>query len=352
MKIETNLFKPFTVGQFIIANVLISFTILALLFRSAFASFNHFMISFIWAFAITFTQWLGPVLVNYLLDKRLKWMHRPLTRTFIQIISLLLWSVVAFVAVQSVMYYIIHGLTPDRSWEYIRVSILLTFLIALFLSVLFTAFGFFKAWRRSVLNEAELQSKMLAYKYESLRNQLNPHFLFNSLNVLADLVYTDQEQAVKFIRQLSDMFQYVLDSRDKELVSLKEELEFLNAYMYLLNTRFGDKLRVNISIDENASGYVVPMSLQLLVENAVKHNEISEKNPLKVFISNENGFLRVENVKKPKLAGEISKNTGLKNISQQYNHLSDKEIEVIETGNTFSVRIPLIKEAENESTDH
>jgi two-component system, LytTR family, sensor kinase len=352
MKTETNLFKPFTFGQFIIANLLISFSVLALFFKNSFESVNYFLIGFIWAFAITSTQWLGPVLINYFLDKRMKWMNRPVTRTFIQIISLLLWSVLAYIAVQSVMYYFIRGLTPDRSWEYIRVSILLTFLIALFLSVLFTAVGFFKAWRQSVLNEAELQSRMLAYKYESLRNQLNPHFLFNSLNVLADLVYTDQEQAVKFIRQLSDLFQYVLDSRDKELVTLKEEMQFLNAYMYLLNTRFGDKLKVNISIDENTEGYVVPMSLQLLVENAVKHNEVSEKNPLKVFISNENGFLRVENVKKPRIAGEISKNTGLKNISLQYNHLSEKDIEVIETGNTFSVRIPLIKEEEHERTDH
>lgn len=352
MKSTIDLFKPLNTVQFIAANLFVSFLILVLFFRNAFISTNAFLLSFLWAFIICSTQWMGPVIINYFLDKKLKWMERPVTRTFIEIISLLLWSVSAFIVVQTTMYWLIHGVTPAQSWPTIAGALIVTTMIALFLAMLFTSIGFFRSWRRSVLKEAELQSQMLSYKYESLRNQLNPHFLFNSLNVLSDLVYTDQGQAVKFIRQLSDLFHYVLDSRDKELVTLKEEMEFLNAYMYLLNTRFGDKLKVQVNIDEKTQGYIVPMSLQLLVENAVKHNEVSEKHPLKVFITNENGFLRVENVKQPKIAGEISKNTGLKNINQQYSLLVEKEIEIVETGSTFSVKIPLIKTTENEGTDH
>lgn len=352
MKTKINLFKPLNTVQFIGANLLVSFLILVIFFRNAFNSAESFFLSFLWAFIICSTQWMGPVLINYFLDKKLKWMEKPVSRTFIEIVTLVLWSLGAFIVVQATMYWLIHGVTPAQSWSNIAGALVVTTMIALFLAMLFTSIGFFRAWRRSVLKEAELHAQMLSYKYESLRNQLNPHFLFNSLNVLSDLVYTDQEQAVKFIRQLSDLFHYVLDSRDKELVTLKEEVEFLKAYMYLLNTRFGEKLKVHVNIDEKTEGYVVPMSLQLLVENAVKHNEVSEKHPLKVFISNENGFLRVENVKQPKIAGEISKNTGLKNINQQYSLLVEKEIEVVETGNTFSVKIPLIKTTDNEGTDH
>jgi len=125
---------------------------------------------------------------------------------------------------------------------------------------------------------------MLAYKYESLRNQINPHFLFNSLNVLSDLVYDDQVLAIKFIRQLSDLFRYILDSRDKELVPLSEELEFIRSFTFLLKTRFEQKLTIDIEVQPGQNDYIVPMTLQLLIENAVKHNEVSEAFPLRIQI--------------------------------------------------------------------
>lgn len=194
----------------------------------------------VWSFAICSTQWLGPIIINYLLDKKYRWIDQPIKRTFIEIFFLLLWSVSAFIAVQTIMYYLVHGLTPGQSWDSITGSIIITFLISFFISLTFTAIGFFRAWQKSALSEAEMKTQVMAYKYESLRNQLNPHFLFNSFNVLSDLVYTDQAQAVKFIRQMSDLFHYVLDSRDKELVPLQEEMEFMNAYTFLMKTRFGD----------------------------------------------------------------------------------------------------------------
>jgi len=196
------------------------------------------------------------------------------------------------------------------------------------------------------MNEAELKSEMMAYKYESLRNQINPHFLFNSFNVLSDLVYDDQAQAVKFIRQMSELFRYVLDSRDKELVSLGEELEFMKSYTYLLKTRFGDKLDLKVELHPESNEFIVPMTLQLLVENAVKHNEISEKFPLSVIIRKNGNYIEVENPLQPKQVGEDSKNTGLKNISQQFGFFTEREIEVKSTATTFLVRVPLIQMTE------
>ena len=183
----------------------------------------------------------------------------------------------------------------------------------------------------------------MTYKYESLRNQINPHFLFNSLNVLSELVYDDQDLAVKFIRQLSDLFRYVLDSRDKELVPLSEELKFTESYVFLLKIRFEDKLNIKTEIEAQTSDYLIPMTLQLLIENAVKHNEISAAFPLTISIRRKNGFLEVENNLQPKEVGEDSRKTGLKNLIQQYAFFSGHPIEILPSAHVFLVCVPILK---------
>jgi len=343
MKLFKKLIKPLTIGQFLLYNFLLSLIIALMFMRGVYNDPMRILIGFIWSFSICITQWTGPLIINYHLDKHFQWIDQPVKRTFIQIFSLLIWSVSAFSIVQFIMYYLVIGIDPANAWQSISQSILITFLISLFISLVFTAIGFFKAWRRSVLKEAELNAQMMAYKYEALRNQLNPHFLFNSFNVLSDLVYDDQAQAVKFIRQLSDLFRYVLDNRDKELVTLEEEMTFLNAYIYLLKTRFGEKLDLKINCAADASVMIVPMTLQLLVENAVKHNEVSEHFPLTVEIRRNGNAIEVENSRRHKNAGDDSKNTGLKNIAQQYSFFTDREIEIMPAETTFKVRIPLIQ---------
>lgn len=329
--------------QYLLANIVLALIILMIFFGRAFESPERFLLGFVWSFSICITQWAGPIFIGHLLDKRYRWIEQPVARTLIEIISLLLWSVSAFVVVQMIMLYLINGLAPSESWKYIHSSIIYTFLISLFISLVFTAVGFFKAWRKSVLREAALNSQMMAYKYESLRNQINPHFLFNSFNVLSDLVYDDQALAVKFIRQMSELFRYVLNSRDKELVSLDEEVEFMKSYSYLLKTRFGDKLDLKVELNPGNNAHIVPMTLQMLVENAVKHNEVSEKYPLRVNIRQNGDYIEVENARKPKKAGEDSLNTGLKNISQQYSFFTDRQVEVKSTDTIFMVRVPLIQ---------
>lgn len=343
MKQFKKLIKPLTIGQFLLYNFLLSLIIALMFMRGVYNDPIRILIGFIWSFSICITQWTGPLIINHLLDKRYKWIDQPVKRTFIEILSILIWSVTAFSIVQFIMFYLVIGIGPANAWQSISQSILITFLISLFISLVFTAVGFFKAWRSSVLKEAELNAQMMAYKYEALRNQLNPHFLFNSFNVLSDLVYDDQAQAVKFIRQLSDLFRYVLDNRDKELVTLEEEMTFLNAYIYLLKTRFGDKLILKIECTADASVMVVPMTLQLLVENAVKHNEVSDHFPLRVEIRRNGDAIEVENSRRHKNAGNDSKNTGLKNIAQQYSFFTDREIEIMPAETTFKVRIPLLQ---------
>ncbi len=346
MKLINQLIKPLSVWQFLLYNLLLSLVIALFFMRGVYNDPIRFLIGLGWSFSICITQWTGPLIINHLLDKRYQWIVQPVKRTFIEIFCMLIWSVSAFVLVQFIMYYLVLGIPPAEAIQSIQYSILITFLISLFISLVFTAVGFFRAWRSSVLSEADLKSKMMAYKYESLRNQINPHFLFNSFNVLSDLVYDDQAQAVVFIRQMSDLFRYVLDSRDKELVSLNEELEFMKSYTAMLKTRFGDKLHLNIELNPDDKAYIVPMTLQLLIENAVKHNEISEKFPLRINIRQNDQYIEVENAIKSKPVGEDSKNTGLKNISQQFGFFTDRKIEVQSNETTFLVRVPLIQMSE------
>jgi LytS/YehU family sensor histidine kinase len=184
---------------------------------------------------------------------------------------------------------------------------------------------------------------MLAYKYETLRNQINPHFLFNSFNVLSDLVYDDQKAAVKFISQMSDLFRYVLDSRDKELVPLKDEMRFIRSYAFLLTTRFENKLKIEFQLEANEDEYIVPVSLQMLIENAVKHNEISEAYPLTIKISKEKDYISVTNSLKIKDVHETKGATGINNLQQQFAFFTDLPILIDHSAKEYVVKLPVLK---------
>ncbi len=338
--------KPLSIIQFIFFNVLLGIIIVALFMRGAFDSYHNFLLGVLWAFIISITQWTGLGLINQLIDRRIKWIEQPILRSIVGIVTLVSYSVFAFAAVQFTMLYILHRTVPADAWHMVSQSIIYTLLISFIISLIFTAIGFFKAWKKALINSEKLKTEMMAYKYESLRNQINPHFLFNSFNVLSDLVYADQAMAVKFINQLSELFRYVLDSRDKELVPLTDELAFMHSYVYLLKTRFEDKLDLKIDLESSSDELIVPMTLQLLVENAVKHNEVSEAFPLQIQIRRNGIYIEVENSLRIKNVGEDSKNTGLKNIIQQFSYFTDMQIEVSNTDGKFLVRVPILKVSE------
>ncbi|TAL64351.1 MAG: hypothetical protein EPN88_11070 [Bacteroidetes bacterium] len=346
MKINSDLLKPLNIKQFIFFNILLGIIIVTIFMSGAFESYQNFLVSSLWAFIICITQWSGLILINYLIDLKIKWIEQPVLRSIVGIVTLVCYSVFAFTAVQFIMFYILYRIAPADAWQSISHSIIYTLLISFFMSLTFTAIGFFIAWKKALINAGKLKAEMMAYKYESLRNQINPHFLFNSFNVLSDLVYADQAMAVKFIQQMSDLFRYVLDSRDKELVPLTEEIEFMRSFTYLLKTRFEDKLDIVIDLKTDPGEYIVPMTLQLLVENAVKHNEVSEAYPLIISIRKNEDYLEIENSLRIKHVSENSKNTGLKNIEQQFSFFTDKPIEINNSNGKFLVRVPILKAAE------
>ncbi|HEX7585140.1 MAG TPA: histidine kinase [Prolixibacteraceae bacterium] len=338
--------KPIKLINYILANAALSIFLILVLMTGALQDWKSFLIAFCWAFSISFTQWTGLQFIHRYIDRKISWIETPVKKTFVQILVFLAYSIGAFILVQFFNYYVWVDLSPSKSWGSILKSLPYTLLISGVISLIFTATGFFFAWKRSFLQAEKLKVEMLAYKYESLRNQINPHFLFNSLNVLSDLVYDNQAMAVKFIQQMSDLFRYVLDSRDKELVPLKDELEFIRSYTFMLKTRFEEKLTIEIDVQPNPEDYIVPMSLQLLIENAVKHNEVSEAFPLRISIRKNTDSLEVENNVQLKNVGDDSKKTGLKNITQQYAFFSEKPIKIITSDERFLVRLPILKALE------
>ncbi|MCB0610655.1 MAG: histidine kinase [Lewinellaceae bacterium] len=214
----------------------------------------------------------------------------------------------------------------------------------LMVGAIYESIRFFQLWRSTTEEKEEVERAHLSSQLEGLRNQVNPHFLFNSLNTLTYLIPESPNKAVGFVRQLSKVYRYVLESRDTKVIPLYEELAFLDAFVYLLRERFGDNFTVDM---RNLTPYrnmaIVPLSLQILLENAIKHNIISTEKPLYVEIFAENGRLVVRNNLQRKNQVMDSTGVGLENIKTRYRMLSGKEVEVIVSQQYFTVALPLIE---------
>lgn len=189
------------------------------------------------------------------------------------------------------------------------------------------------------------KSDNLSAQYELIKQQVNPHFLFNSLNTLKYMVESDDAGSVNFILKLSDFYRFTLESRKLDLIRLSKELEILNAYLFLLKARFEDGIVLSVRIDESLQNtFIPPFTLQLLVENCIKHNVVSLDRPLEVRIYSDNQYIVVENNLQPKKTPEASTGLGLSNINQRYIHLEEKGIEIPVNDSLFIVKLPIIHE--------
>jgi LytS/YehU family sensor histidine kinase len=178
---------------------------------------------------------------------------------------------------------------------------------------------------------------------DTLRNQINPHFLFNSFNALINAIHQDKESAIDYVEKLSDYYRQILENQNKQIITLEEEIALVENYLYLQKQRFGNNLICEVSIDPKFWNSVIPpMTLQLLAENAVKHNSISKSTPLKLNIITNANQLIVKNTKSPKISPEKSAGVGLNNIKSRYLLLFEKNIEVEDTDQLFIVTLPLI----------
>ncbi len=211
------------------------------------------------------------------------------------------------------------------------------------LSILYHAISFYKHWQEGKVKEQKIIAGTASAKFDALKNQLDPHFLFNSLNVLSSLIDEDPAQAQKFTTSLSKVYRYVLEQKNKDLVSIDEELEFARTYVRLLKMRFEDSLVFDIPLNSQyPEARIVPLSLQLLLENAVKHNVVTPARPLRITVSEAEGRLTVSNNLQEKAVLKKSSGVGLLNIQQRYQILSDKSVDIEKTKEAFSVSLPIL----------
>jgi hypothetical protein len=229
-------------------------------------------------------------------------------------------------------------LATEKPSNYI-VAMVITLIITLGIH----AFYFYKAYQENKVKEQKVIAGTASAQFESLKNQIDPHFLFNSLNVLSSLIEENPESAQKFTTSLSKIYRYVLEQKDKELVSVQEELNFAKTYMNLLKMRFENSITFELPTDfSNEDAKVVPLSLQLLLENCIKHNVVSESKPLHIKIYIENNFLIVENNLQKKEVLSDRKGVGLQNIVNRYAILTKRNVLVEENENAFKVLLPIL----------
>ncbi len=223
-------------------------------------------------------------------------------------------------------------------------AIVVTLIVTLILHLVY----FYKNYQENRVKQEKIIAGTASAQFESLKNQLDPHFLFNSLNVLSSLIEENPDNAQRFTTSLSKVYRYVLEQRDKELVTVQEELAFAKTYMNLLKMRFENSISFELPNDfENIEARVVPLSLQLLLENCIKHNIVSEQKPLHIKIYIENNELIVENNKQKKEVLQDRKGVGLQNIVNRYAILTERKVAVYETDEVFRIKLPILTKQVN-----
>lgn len=208
----------------------------------------------------------------------------------------------------------------------------------------YEAIYFFRKWKASFLEAQELKKENLQSQLDALKNQVNPHFLFNSLNTLSSLIEEDKYKALVFVDELSRVYRYLLQNNECKLTSLENEMQFAKAYFFLLQTRFGDGVKLEVDIDSSHFvNSIPPLTLQILLENAVKHNQVSVSKPLciKVYTDEKNNLCVMNNLQK-KIQKVPSGKMGLANISAKYKLLNQPDVLIQETRDQFTVILPLI----------
>jgi two-component system LytT family sensor kinase len=300
---------------------------------------------FIISIVITILVWEGNLQIDHWLNKKYPWLKMPGKRVLIHFTASVLYSgVVIFIA--SFLFNILSDSLPVNSKDFVKVTLTILGVLVLMSVILLTievSTQFFHQWKNSLLEVEKYRAESLQAQLQNLKNQLNPHFLFNNLSVLSSLVYRDPDKSVEFINQLSKVYRYLLDNQNSELVSLFQEWEFIKSYIYLLHIRFDRNLIIETDIRKEEMGSLIPpMALQILIENAIKHNEASSEHPLTITITTVKGLLTVSNNLQIRPLHEPGSQTGLKNICARYKFFTDIQPEIVKTPDAFIVTIPLL----------
>ncbi len=325
--------------------IIISFVI-TLYFVGFSGNLESYLLNMIYGASIGLSFALGSALIaKYIINKS------DLVQSPLKTYSVLLLSVVVFMGVDVVVVnWLWFELVYDMSLVQLLSSnfgskiFLSEIFIGLLIFLVIVSFGFVKRFKTAQQEVSQAKEATVKFQYETLKNQINPHFLFNSLNALSALIHIDTDKADAFTNKLAQVYRYILDHQDDELVELNSELEFIEKYSYLLKIRFDNLFDIQIINHSKTEGQLlVSMALQIIIENVFKHNKISKTTPMVVSILIEDDYIKISNPLNLKDKKETSHGLGLSNIEKRYSLLTPKACKFGEENDTFYAIIPLLK---------
>lgn len=286
--------------------------------------------------------------LNQFFNERLPYSSGSTKRLLIQIIT----SVVCISPFMLLfVLFIVTNFNPDFvTPQFIAVLSVLAFVVISLMNLFFYNEYLSKQWKQSIENQAkwqvaaaELEKEKSMMQYHHLKNQVNPHFLFNAFTSLDGLIQSDPVIASEYVRHLSKVYRYVLEHKENEVVRLSTEIEFIRHYISLLNIRFGEAIKINLNISQGASEKgIVMVTLQMLIDNAIKHNSVHVKTPLTINICDKDEKLSVQNNKQLRKQIDNSTKHGLKQLTQLYSYLTKHEVSIVDDDAFFTVQIPLL----------
>jgi len=294
------------------------------------------------SFTFTLLLWEGNRLLWIQLRRQFPGFAQTRKRIIRQALGSVLFTVaITYIVIIAYRLINIEVCQPGMELNQAAFNLIPTF----FASTVYESVYFFKAWKANIQHAEQLAHENIKSQFKALKNQLDPHFLFNSLNTLSALIEEENTPAQDYLERLSDVYRYVLLSRDRDTVSVDEELKFVEAYVYLNKVRFRNSLRFeNLLPEVYLDQKIAPLSIQMLVENAIKHNEASKQKPLTVRLcANDQHYITVENnLQRKRLLKEKSTHTGLANIVKRYELLSSKPVQVVNDAQWFRVMLPVL----------
>lgn len=293
--------------------------------------------------AFTALYWTGAVYIFHFYRRYYPEISKTPLRLLITYVTLMVWMMVGGLPLKLLFGF--ATLDTLLSYESFRDTLPVSVSLGFVIGTIYEAVYFFENWKRTFQLNEQLKSQQIKTQFEVLQNQMSPHFLFNSLNTLTTLIAENQEVAIDFTQKLSEVYRYILQHKERELVTIGEELEFAKAYFFLLKMRYPENLERHFNIDPtHYQKHIAPLTLQMLIENAIKHNVVSKAHPLHidVYIENDQSII-VKNNLQPKKSLERSTKTGLQNIQKRYQLLGYQNVDIISTAKNFIVAIPLVK---------
>ena len=302
-----------------------------------------FYLAAIWILSVLLFLWMGNFGIYQLLERQIPWASNMVKRLYIQLLASGMYTLL----IVNLTYYIYKSqftILPPDTYQMVLLNIYgVLFLVPVF-SIFFGIY-FLVKWKKVTVEKNTLEKENMLSELKALKSHIDPHFLFNNLNILSSLIEPDNESALDFLDNFAEVYRYLLKNKDTEAVSLLTELEFMEAYLHILEKRFEDQLIIDSKVDIKLKNKMIPpMALQTLVENTIKHNKLSVKAPLKVEIYNEGDTYLVvkNNIQKKNIKPGNPGETGLHNLNKRFSYVTDHKMEVIDDGQHFVVKLPLL----------